>query len=62
MQETQARWVQPLGWEDPLERAWQPTPVFLLEESQGQRTLGGYSPRGRKESDTTDELSTHRGI
>ena len=21
--------VQSLGWEDPLERAWQPTPVFL---------------------------------
>ena len=25
-------WVQPLGWEDPLE-AWQPTPVFLPGES-----------------------------
>ena len=21
-------WVQSVGWEDPLERAWQPTPVF----------------------------------
>ena len=21
-------WVQCLGWEDPLEEAWQPTPVF----------------------------------
>ena len=26
MQETQ---VQSLGWEDPLEKEWQPTPVFL---------------------------------
>ena len=30
MQET---WVQSLSWEDPLEGAWQPTPVFLPEES-----------------------------
>ena len=28
--ETQA---QILGWEDPLEKAWQPTPVFLPGES-----------------------------
>ena len=25
--------VQFLGWEDPLERKWQPTPVFCLENS-----------------------------
>ena len=23
-------WVQSLGWEDPLEMKWQPTPVFLI--------------------------------
>ena len=28
----------------PLGRAWQPTPVFLLRESHGQRSLAGYSP------------------
>ena len=28
----------------PGERAWQPTPVFLPRESQGQRSLAGYSP------------------
>ena len=33
MQETQ---VRSLGLEDPLEEAWQPTPVFLLEEPHGQ--------------------------
>ena len=38
---------------------WQPTPVFLPEESHGQRSLGGYSPRGPKELDMTEELSTH---
>jgi len=25
-------------------RKWQPTPVFLLGESLGQRSLAGYSP------------------
>ena len=39
-------------------RAWQPTPVFLLGESHGQRSLVGYGPRGCKESDTTAGLST----
>ena len=40
--------------EDPVEVGRQPTPVFLPEESHGQRNLAGYSPRGRKESDTTE--------
>ena len=42
MQETQ---VWSLGWEDPLEKEWQPTPVFLPGESHRQRSLAGYSPR-----------------
>ena len=29
-------------------RKWQPTPVLLPGESRGQRSLVGYSPRGRK--------------
>ena len=33
-----------------------PTPVFLPGESRGQRSLAGYSP-GRKESDTTEQLT-----
>ena len=37
-------------------RKWQPTPVFLPGKSHGQRSLGGYSPWGRKESDTTERL------
>ena len=32
----------------PRRRKWQPTPVFVLGESQGRRNLAGYSPRGRK--------------
>ena len=30
-----------------------------LENSQGQRSLAGYSPWGLKESDMTEGLSTH---
>ena len=33
-----------------------PTPVFLPGESHGRRSLVGYSPQGRKESDTTERL------
>ena len=40
-------------------RKWQPTPVFLPGESHGRRSLVGYSPRGRKESDTTEQLHFH---
>ena len=34
-------------------RKWHPAPVFLPEESHGQRSLAGYSPWGLKESDMT---------
>ena len=40
----------------PVSRKWQPTPVFLPGKSHGQRSLAGYSTRGRKESDTTKRL------
>ena len=30
----------------------QPIPVFLFGESNGQRSLVGHSPQGRKELDT----------
>ena len=43
----------------PWRREWQPTPVFLLEESHRQRCLVGYSPWGCKESDTTEGLHFH---
>ena len=38
----------------PWRRAWQPITVLLPGESPGQRSLAGYSPRGHKESDTTE--------
>ena len=33
---------------------WQPTPVFLLGKSHGQKSLVGYNPWGHKESDMTE--------
>ena len=35
---------------------WQPTPVFMSGKSHGPRSLVGYNPWGRKESDTTERL------
>ena len=49
--------VQPLGWEDPLEKGRAPTPVFLPGEVHGQRSLAGYSPWGCKELDMTERLT-----
>ena len=57
MEETQETWIQSLGRTDPLEEEMS-TPVFLPGESHGQRSLGGYSPRGCKESDTTEQTFT----
>ena len=56
MQETR---VQSLGWDDPLEKRVAPTPVFLPGESHGQRSLVGYSPRGRKQLDTTERQTLY---
>ena len=41
-----------------MENGMQTTPVFLLGESHGQRTLQGFSPKGHKELDMTEWLST----
>ena len=40
----------------PWRRKWQPTPVLLPGKFHGLRSLLGYSPWGRKESDTTERL------
>ena len=45
-------WVLSLFGDDPLWRERLPTPVSWPEESHGL-----YSPQGRKESDTTEQLS-----
>ena len=43
-------WVRKIPWR----RAWQPTPVLLPGELNGQRSLVGYSSKGCKESNTTE--------
>ena len=39
----QGIWAWSLGWEDPGGMEWQPTPVFLIRKSYGQRSRVGYS-------------------
>ena len=46
-------WVGKIPWR----REWLHTPVFLPGKFHGQRSLEGYSPWGRKEWDTTEQLS-----
>ena len=47
-------WVRKIPWR----RKWQPAPVFLPGPSHGLRSLGGYSPWGVRESDTTEHTHT----
>ena len=53
-------WVQSLRWEDPLEgRHGKGFQYPFLENPHGQRSLGGCSPWGHKDSDMTERLNTH---
>ena len=47
-------WFDPCAGKIPWRKVWQPAPLFLPGESHGQRSLEGYSPQGRRESDTTE--------
>ena len=51
-------WVGKIPWR----RKWQPAPGFLPGKFHGQKNLAGYSPWGHKESDTTEQLSTHKSF
>ena len=46
-------WVGKVPWRSKRP----PTPAFIAENSHGQRSLVDYSPKGRKESDITEQLS-----
>ena len=52
MQET---WVRSLGWEDPLEKETA-THSSILAWKIPWRSMVGYSPWGRRESDMTEQL------
>ena len=43
-------WVGKISWR----REWQPTPIFFLGESYGQRSWMSYSSLSCKESDTAE--------
>ena len=58
MQETG---VWSLGWEDALEKEMARR-KFLPGKSHGWRSVVGYSPSGRKESDTTDRLNNKHNM
>ena len=45
-------WVGKIPWR----RGRLPTPVFWPGEFHGRRSLAGYSPWGRRESDTTETI------
>ena len=48
---------------NPWSRVWQPIPVFLPGESTWTDSrLAGYSPCDRKETDTTERLSTAQHV
>ena len=51
-------WVQSLGWEDPLEKGTATHSTILAWRIPWTEEPGRlYSPRGHKESDTTEQLS-----
>ena len=49
-------WIGKIPWR----RKLQPTPAFLPGEFHEQRNLAGYSPWGRRESDTTKRSTLYR--
>ena len=49
-------WMGKIPWR----RKWHPSPVFLPVKFHGQRSLSGYSPWDCKESDMTENSTTHR--
>ena len=57
-----ARGFDPWIRRSPWRRKWQPTPVSLPGKSYGQRSLVCYSPKDRKESDTTEQSRERESI
>ena len=48
-------WIRTIPWR----KKWLPSPVFLPGEFDGQKSLVGCSPWGRKELDMTEWLTLH---
>ena len=57
MQEMQVQSpVQKIPWR----RKWQPDTICLPGRAHEQKNLAGYSLRGHKESDTTQQLNSNK--
>ena len=54
--------VRGLGQKDPLRKEMAAISVFLPGKSHRQRSLGGYSPWGHKESDMAKRLKPHHRV
>ena len=52
-------WVRALGQEDPLEKEMATHSSILAQRIPWTEEPVGYSPRGRKESDTTERLNSN---
>ena len=50
--------VRSLGGKIPWRSKWHPTPVFLPGKSHGLRSLVGYRPWGRKESERLSDFTS----
>ena len=55
----QENWVLSLSWEDPLEKGMATHSSILAWRIPWIGEPVGYSPWGRKESDTTEQLHFH---
>ena len=62
IQETQEMCVGPLSLKDPLEKEMATHSGILAWKIPWQRSLAGYSPKGHKELNTTERLSTHMQV
>ena len=56
----QQTWVPSLGWEDPLEKGMAIHTSILAWEIPWTEELAGYTPWGRKESDTILTTKQHQ--
>ena len=55
--EMQETWVQSMDWEDPLEEGIATHSSILAWRTPRTRSPVGYSPWGRKQSETTEQLT-----
>ena len=54
MQKMQETWIQPLGWEDSLEKGMENHSSILIYKIPWTEEPGGLQSMGHRESDTTE--------